>query len=1320
MFLRTSSQLLPLSLMVVLVGLTSSITHAQEVDSVESTESASTEQGEIEETSSGTLDSDSTTDSSESNVSSDNVAEDSETESEEETPKDFETLMQRTGLTGQGATSVVETATVQDIAAFKQSYKRYRDRLDEFSAETIEMVEIRHAEGRNNIVDKYDEPLSKLEADLAIQKETMVSRFERFLQKYPNKVEGAEIRFQLGDIYFQEAVVAFQQAEADYEAAWEENPDLENTNKLDLMKAFTMYQEIADKFPDAKILDAALYMMGVCQMDQRADVYQPNEAIASFKKIVELFPDSEWSAQANYLIGKHYFDDQDNETALTYFKRAEELTRPKPGEYDSLYENASYLLAWTHYNLNQYQEALTLFKQGQDYSERKEREVGEPSLTLEESLEYTALSFYGQYFDNGMGSSALDVAKTYYEQNGENQYTPEMYVALADFHKTQSEILEAVDVYRFLQEHWPNAPENPTHQKILAELLLAGGEIDAYFEEMALLSDRYAENGSWWIANDKNPGAQDVARSYIEGVILELAYNQYNKAIESELEEDYLFAVDSFERFLTKFPLADEFYEALWYKADAMQAGGDMDGAQGEYQELVKTSIDHHRGELAQIRLTNLTNIKAQNALAGDFAALPEGAAVKEDRTLPDGSSFTVYELPTAAVEFIQDFTASVELDFDGRMDSLRKDLARTQEDLTLASSEGEIKKLTTEVALLEQIQGEVEGAETFFVEAVTSYKYNIGQIYMGHNQYDLAREYFNELIAEYPTSLEASFSAQNIITTYQKELNWDMVQSEAGRFIELALGPDGTVPEDFAVYQQNAILQILVRQTEDAQKMMSRGEVDEAARQFNMAADGFLEYLERYDSIDEDEYANLLLSAGNFYTDGGNLERANEVYKQYVDRFPDKKASRALLFDIATNYQNALELEEAIQYFDILYKQTAGKGIEYAGAANALYNSALLKVGLGQYQEAAEGLEFFAKKFSDDPNAEATFFMAGQYWEKVANWRGLEFYTRYLKQYKGLNPDNTMAAHYRRIEMYRERGKAKERDIEREWKELMKSYEAMVAEGKDSPLMKKYAAEYYTREIPTRLQEFRKVKYGRNGEENQKTLIAQRDALVEIQTWCADLPKRFSDFEALVAARYCAGAAEMHYSIFVLNFPEDTFRPAGLSGDALFDAQIVFKDQINEAFKPEVLKDNAITTLEQAITLSEKQGRWVSWTQLALNELSAIDPKSYPPQKTELYYSVQSVYVSPSGPVSVDVPGAKIESSSPEEASLNEVSPTENDTVEVGTESENGQESPPVQDTDTEIGWGEETPEEASSESSEPSEDGSNDDDNTEDQEQP
>ena len=82
--------------------------------------------------------------------------------------------------------------------------------------------------------------------------------------------------------------------------------------------------------------------------------------------------------------------------------------------------------------------------------------------------------------------------------------------------------------------------------------------------------------------------------------------------------------------------------------------------------------------------------------------------------------------------------------------------------------------------------------------------------------------------------------------------------------------------------------------------------------------------------------------------------------------------------------------------------------------------------------------------------------------------------------------------------------------------------------------------------------------------------------------------------------------------------------------------------------------------TLEQAIALSEKQGRWTDWTQLALDDLSAMDPKSYPPQKQEVLYPVSSVFVAPAGPISMDSPNLVKESKVSEDEALNSTSGTE------------------------------------------------------------
>ena len=83
-----------------------------------------------------------------------------EVEPVEETPQDFNELKE---------TQVVETAngvvqaSIEDIATFKQSYKRYRDRIEEFRQETLQLVELQHQEGKSAIQSQYSDKLMSLQ-----------------------------------------------------------------------------------------------------------------------------------------------------------------------------------------------------------------------------------------------------------------------------------------------------------------------------------------------------------------------------------------------------------------------------------------------------------------------------------------------------------------------------------------------------------------------------------------------------------------------------------------------------------------------------------------------------------------------------------------------------------------------------------------------------------------------------------------------------------------------------------------------------------------------------------------------------------------------------------------------------------------------------------------------------------------------------------------------------------------------------------------------------------------------------------------------------
>ena len=188
--------------------------------------------------------------------------------------------------------------TVQDIAAFKQSYKRYRSRINEFREETLSMVEIQRQEAFDLLREQYTEPVSKLKEQQLQQRVTAIERFERFIQKYPKAPEGAGIRFQLADIYFKMAEESFITAQEDIAMKMDKNPDLELEVSKNLTDAFDLYKEIVELFPESDVIDGALYMMGWCYSDAESDLYDADKSAEYYKRVIEEHAESRFVPQA--------------------------------------------------------------------------------------------------------------------------------------------------------------------------------------------------------------------------------------------------------------------------------------------------------------------------------------------------------------------------------------------------------------------------------------------------------------------------------------------------------------------------------------------------------------------------------------------------------------------------------------------------------------------------------------------------------------------------------------------------------------------------------------------------------------------------------------------------------------------------------------------------------------------------------------------------------------------------------------------------------------------------------------------------------------
>ena len=1112
----------------------------------------------------------------------------------------------------------------QDIANFRQTFQRYSERMKDFRDETMVMVDIKKEEAENEIARSYEKPLLALSDDKMELRKTAVSKFEQFLKKYPNKEQGAEIRFQLAEIYFEEASEKYLDDQEEQDVLLDNNPALElGPILVDMGRSVQLYEEIVNRFPQSEVTDGALYMLGFCLGKGNFEQNDEERSIAYFEQLLSDYPESNFAAETHYVIGEHYFNINELEIARDNFFKAVTLSQPNESEYVGQYEYALYRLAWTFYRLEEYDTSLTLFTQLQDYSVRKERDTGQPVDAMEESLEYTAFSFIDIAIDEG--TEALEVGKKFYEDNGDRDYSSGVFVAMADILERQTLNYEAVDIYRYLQIKWPYAPENPRYQKQVAILLGSEGEEVAYHEALKVLTDLYAENGEWWRQNRNNPEAQDMARDYIEDFLLDVAKNQLSVAYMSQEQADYQLAAEHYEKYLNKFPFADDFYEAQWYLAISFEGAEKPDEAIKQFEQLVKSTDDHDYGELSLVKKLFGLYSMVQNLQKGDFTQLPETAEVQQKELLIDDSERLIYGLTPEITSFINTFKESKGLDFDARYTVLQRKISE-EEDSGKAETLG----------LLAQ---DVLGVKDYLSSQAKSIEYNIGQIYFAHGQFDLARMQFDKVIDEWPESIEAEYSASSVIRTYQEQLNWAMVKQESERFITMVLGPDGKIDVgDFTEYIQNASLQVVEKILFDARDLMIEGKVQEGTAQLNLAAEGYEDYLAKYSDISRDEYANTLLLAANTYGDAGNIESANRLNRKYVNKFPQKKESRALLFTIAANHQNALELEEAIKYYDILYSQTYGKGIAYPDAVNAKYNSALLKVGLGDYEGAAKDLEFYVRKFPDLPNSELIYFSIGKYWEEVSAYKALEFYTKYLKKYGDQNADRTMEAHYRRIQVYEEQNK--DLYLKREWSALLAAYERLLTKNGDaSALMRKYAAERELSEIPNKLKKFKSYKYTKSDQKNAALMQKAKDDFVTLKDECLAYGAKYKDLSALMAGGYCVGSAQLFLADFLRALPLDNIP---------WEQQIIFEEKIEEEVTP--IENAGLEGLEQVLEIAGKKEVWNEWSDLVLDELSGRDPGTYPPQKEERRYEVDSQYVPILGPISIEVEKKRIIDISEEE----------------------------------------------------------------------
>ncbi|MFT5687005.1 MAG: tetratricopeptide (TPR) repeat protein [Myxococcota bacterium] len=136
----------------------------------------------------------------------------------------------------------------------------------------------------------------------------------------------------------------------------------------------------------------------------------------------------------------------------------------------------------------------------------------------------------------------------------------------------------------------------------------------------------------------------------------------------------------------------------------------------------------------------------------------------------------------------------------------------------------------------------------------------------------------------------------------------------------------------------------------------------------------------------------DFLYSAGVLFERIGDSAQAHAVFSDYVTRYPSDKRAYPLMFRLAGEHQQALELDKAIRYYDKVAQIRS-----YPDAASAAYNAAFLRAAKGDHRGTAEGLERCAEAHPELPDARALLALAGLHWGMVGDAEAEAFYQRFV-----------------------------------------------------------------------------------------------------------------------------------------------------------------------------------------------------------------------------------------------------------------------------------------------------------------------------------
>ncbi len=415
-----------------------------------------------------------------------------------------------------------------------------------------------------------------------------IDRLKDLLSQSPEGDRKAEMMLRLADLYFEQGRSLYLEEMETYQVAYDQcfntakdpsecdkmNPDNAGSGSW-YGKCIKLYEAVLRGYPRYARADQATFYLGMTHQEMR----KPEDALSAFQKLVKLYPDSSFVADAYLMIGDYYFEKNDAFPALrAYLKASSYKDAPR-------YPYAMYKLAWSYYNVEEYGKAIDTMKAVVAYS-MSDQSSESRAIKLEEEALKDLVRFFAD-------AGELDEAYDYFTKLGRKELIRSMLKRLAGLYFEQGKFDQSVETYRRLIAETPTHVENPGYQEEIITAYRKMSQKDRVLDEIRRLRSDYGRSSAWWRANAAQPDAQKSADDTIEKALRKTAteFNQeardLQKAKHPRSAEAFQAAVDAYYVYLEDYSKSANAYNVHYDFGELMWTLKRYEEAYREYMTVV-------------------------------------------------------------------------------------------------------------------------------------------------------------------------------------------------------------------------------------------------------------------------------------------------------------------------------------------------------------------------------------------------------------------------------------------------------------------------------------------------------------------------------------------------------------------------------------------------------------------------------------------------------------------------------------------------------------------------------------------------------------